>query len=257
MTAEPAIRVVVVDDEPLARGRVVAALARHPDLEVVGEAEDGDEAVELLRSLQPDVAFLDVRMPGRDGFEVLRALAPRERPFVVFVTAFGDRAVDAFRVHAVDYVVKPFDDDDFDDAVSRVRGRLAAAQPAAGENQLAALLAALPATAPQPATRVRVQDDGRTFFVPVASIRFLEADGNYVVLHTPDAQHRIRATLSGLLERLDASRFVRIHRSTVVNLDALREVQPWFSGDYLAILDDGHQLRVSRHFRDDLLRAFH
>lgn len=259
---ERPLRVLIVDDEPLARRRIRGALRRHPDVEVLGDAADGEEAIERIRALSPDLVFLDIRMPGPDGLEVLSRLDPAHRPHVVFVTAHDDRALDAFRVHALDYLVKPFEDDRFDDMLDHVRMRLDTGREET-ETRLRALLDdalrhrnASGNTTPSHASRLRVTRGERTRFIDVGSVRYLEADGNHVVLHA-DEEHRIRTTLTGLLERLDPRRFVRIHRSTVLNLDHLKEIQPWFSGDYIAILVDGRQLRVSRHYRDGLLRLTH
>ncbi|HSJ10081.1 MAG TPA: LytTR family DNA-binding domain-containing protein [Longimicrobiales bacterium] len=246
------IRAVAVDDEPLALRRIRKALERHPDVELVAEIGDGDSAAEELPALRPDLLFLDIRMPGRDGFEVLAALPPEDRPLVVFVTAYDDHALGAFRVHAADYLVKPFDDARFDEMMSHVRTRLQRDR-ASLRAELQGLLTGVGA-APAFARRIRVSTDQRTQFVPVTSIRYLQADGNYVVIHATDGEHRIRARVSELHERLDPGVFVRIHRGTVLNLEFLREIQPWFSGDYVAILDDGEQLRISRRYRDDIMR---
>ena len=250
------MRAVIVDDEPLGRRRIRAALRRHDDVEIVGVAEDGEEAIDLIRAVKPDLLFLDIRMPGRDGFEVIAAVADDLPPFVVFVTAHDDHAIEAFRVHAADYLVKPFDDARFDDAVQHVRRRFREGRTEASAElqQLVASLGTNVARVPH-LRRVAVTRDGRTSFVSTSDIRYLEAHGNYVLLHVEEETHAIRSTLTDLLEQLDPSSFVRIHRSTVLNLDHLRDIQPWFTGDYVATLRSGEQLRVSRRFRDALLRA--
>lgn len=244
-------RVLIVDDEPIARERIERALERHPEFEVVGQAEDAPAAARMIGQVDPDVVFMDLRMPGGDGLSVIADLAPDERPLVVFVTAYDDRALEAFRVHAVDYLVKPFDAERFDEAVDEVRKRF---EDGGAAGRLESLIREL-RPASRHASRLRIKEDDRVFFVPVTDVHYLESDGNHVILHMQKGtEHRIRTTLSGLLEELDPARFVRVHRSTVINIDHLREVQPWFSGDYLALLNDGREVRVSRRYREELMR---
>lgn len=244
-------RVVIVDDEPLARERIERALERHARYEVVGQAEDAAAAARLIEREDPDIVFMDLRMPGGDGLSVIADMAPDQRPLVVFVTAYDDRAVDAFRVHAVDYLVKPFDTERFDEAMDEVDRRF---DDGDATGRLEALIRDL-RPASRHAGRLRIKEDERVFFVPVEEVHYLESDGNHVVLHMQKGtEHRIRTTLTGLLDELDPARFVRVHRSTVLNIDHLKEVQPWFSGDYLALLKDGRELRVSRRYRDELMR---
>jgi two-component system LytT family response regulator len=249
------MRAIVADDEPLGRQRIRNALRRHPDIELVGVAADGEEAVDVIRAVKPDLVFLDIRMPGCDGFEVLAAVAEDMPPFVIFVTAHDDRTLEAFRVHAADYLVKPFDDARFDEALRHVRKRFTAGGAAPPE--LRELLATLGAqvTPARYLHRIGVTKDSRTSFVSTAEIRYIEAHGNYVLLHVEGQTHTVRTTLTDLLAQLDPASFVRIHRSTVLNLDYLRDIQPWFTGDYVATLRTGEQLRISRRYRDDLLRA--
>lgn len=255
MTPEP-IRVALVDDEPLARSALRSALADVPDAVVVVEAEDGPDAVDRLRSTEVDVVFLDVRMPGLDGFEVLEALEPGERPAVVFVTAFDDHALRAFDVHAVDYLVKPFDDARFTHMMAQLRDRVAQRRRGRLGDRIEALLRDRDEPRVQPHTRIQVRDGPHIRFVDVADVRYVESDGNHLVLHLASGDSaRIRHTLKDLMAVLDPRRFVRIHRSMAVNLDYVKEVQPWFSGDYVALMKAGEELRVSRHYRDGLLRT--
>ena len=251
------LRIVIADDEPLARAAIRAALAAHDSIEIVGEASDGDEALALLRRESVDVVFLDIRMPGLDGFGVLDALDPGSRPAVVFVTAFDDHAVRAFDVHAVDYLVKPFDDKRFADALVHARQRVDAGRRGAFDDRLDALLAAGSEGRPEPYhSRIQVREGPHIRFVLVRDVRYVESDGNHLQLHLADGSTaRIRRSLKDLMAVLDPRRFVRIHRSTAVNLDFVREIQPWFSGDYVALMRAGEELRVSRHYRDSLLRA--
>ncbi|HEX8696938.1 MAG TPA: LytTR family DNA-binding domain-containing protein [Longimicrobium sp.] len=251
---EPVVRALIVDDEPLARDCVRLALERQPGIEVAGECADGEQAVEAILAERPDLVFLDVQMPGLDGFGVVERVGVERMPAVVFVTAFDEHALRAFEVHAADYVLKPFDDARFADAVRHARRQLRPGGEDELRRRLDALLGEVRGGAARPVTRLMVQVKDRIRFVRADEVDWFEAAGNYVRIHTGGQAHLIRATLAGLAGQLDPARFVRIHRSTVVNVDRIREVQPWFGGDYIAILEDGRQLRVSRSFRDSLLR---
>jgi two-component system LytT family response regulator len=245
-------RVLIADDEPLARERVrdrVHAIAPAAD---VREAGDGDAALETIRSWSPDAVFLDIQMPGRDGFGVLGAIGTDQMPPTVFVTAYDAFALRAFDVAAVDYLLKPFDDERFAEAWKRLerahqRGALA------GEAQrLAALLAAVAAPAPGAAhvERFLVRIGERTVLVPVQEVRWLQSDGNYVDLHTPNGTHTIRETLTSVESRLDPAKFIRIHRRVIVAIDFIKEMRPWFAGDQILVLRDGTKLRVTRTRRE-------
>ena len=265
------LRVLVVDDEPLARDCVRLALLDVPGAEVVGECEDGDRAVEAIGSLHPDVVFLDIQMPGSDGLEVVRRVGAEFMPPVVFVTAFDRYAVQAFDVHALDYVLKPFENRRLVAAVERVRERQREQREGELGRRLAGLLQEWSGRAPSPAPphessapsgggshdwvrRFVVRDGHRHHVVPAAEVDWIGAAGNYAVLHVGKKQYRVRLSLAVLAKELDPRRFRQIHRSTIVNLDRVREIQAWFGGDYLVILHDGQQLRVSRTRAQDLLR---
>lgn len=256
--------VVIVDDEPLARRTVKHALAGEGDVRVVAECGTGDEALEAIRAHGPDLVFLDIRMPGTGVFEVLERLG-EEAPEIVFVTAHDQHALRAFDVHAIDYLLKPFDDARFREALRRVRERITSPSPerAGRLRRLLRRMALVEPSAggqganegPWPyATRFTVRSNDRIRFVRVSHVDWFEADGNYVVLHVGQDVHRVRSTLSGMEAQLDPSAFVRVHRSAIVNLDAVAEVQPWFGGDYIAILRTGDNVKVSRTYRDSLLR---
>ena len=254
------LRTLVVDDEPLARERMRTGLARIADVEVVGECADGIEATAAIRELDPELVLLDIQMPGLDGFGVVEAVGVERMPAVVFVTAYDRYALQAFEVHALDYVLKPFDPARFEAAVRHAveQARLRRADLAG--QRLAALLRDLPpaleSVAGAYATRILVRQGEGFGFVETARVDWLEAAGNYVRVHADGRSWLIRATLGSVMTSLDPGRFVRIHRSTIVNVDRVREVQPWVGGDYIAILTDGRQLRVSRTHRDELLRPF-
>jgi two-component system LytT family response regulator len=260
----PPVRTLLVDDEPLALDNLRVGLEGHEDIEIIGEAGDGRLAVQLIRSLEPDLVFLDVQMPDMDGFAVLRELADVELPEIVFVTAFDQHALRAFDVHALDYLLKPFDDERFDECVRRAISHVRVHRQGELRRALQALLRQVAPEATGEADysrseyieRITVRGQAGIHFVATTDVDWLETTGNYVRIHAGGRQHLIRSTLNDLLERLDPRRFVRIHRSTAVNMSRIREVQPWSSGDYIAILHDGHKLKVSRTYKDDLLRPF-
>lgn len=249
------IRAVIADDEPLARDCVRVALEKETDVIVVAECADGAATIDAIRTLDPDLVFLDVQMPELDGFDVVEQIGPEAMPDVIFVTAYDEHALRAFEVHALDYVLKPFDDARFHDAVDHARRRLRGARDLEWSRRLAALLvdqAGGPGRRGFP-SRLMVRERERIRFVRVDDIDWLEAYGNYVRIHAGSRTHLLRATLTGLLERLDPAVFARIHRSIVVNLDRVAEVQPWTGGDFNAILRDGTRLRVSRNYKDALI----
>jgi two-component system LytT family response regulator len=254
------LRALIVDDEPLARASLRSVLEALDRVEIVGEACDGESALEAVVE-GVDVIFLDIRMPGLNGLAFGRAMntMPRvERPHVVFVTAYEEHAVRAFELEATDYVTKPVDPERLRAAVERVlrHQRLRAAlrvdeedEPVEGDGG--------PEDDPSGhAERIMVRDGDRIHFVPVGEISLFEADGNYVRVHTDDREHLVRLTLKSVAARLDPRRFVRVHRSYVVNVDRIQEVQPWFGGDYVALMGDGREIRISRTYKDNLLRAF-
>jgi two-component system LytT family response regulator len=260
------LRLLIADDEPLARDCLRLALRAHDDVEIVAECADGADAVRAIESLRPDVVFLDVQMPGLDGFGVIERVGVARMPTIVFVTAFDAHALRAFQVHALDYVLKPFDDARLEDALDRAREQVRTRRDGVRARRLAAFLAEWerrddePPRAPAPAagksyiSRLTVREDDRIRFVACADIDWFEADGNYVKLYVGAKTYRLRLAIRTLIDGLDPTRFVRIHRSTVVNVDRIREVQPWYGGDYVAILHGGAKLRVSRTRAGELLR---
>jgi two-component system LytT family response regulator len=245
------IRTLIVDDEPLARQRLRKLLDADPDIAVLGECGDGAEAVAALQQLRPDLVFLDVQMPGLDGFAVLKALAGTALPAVIFVTAHDRYALKAFEVHALDYLLKPFDKTRFAAALERAKAQLRQDSTAALSDRLRAMLDAVESRRPAP-ERLVVKSAGRIYFVRIADIDWIEAAGNYIRLHVGKDAHLLREPLTALERRLDPARFVRIHRSTIVNLERIRELQPAFHGEYVVILCDGTELALSRSCRDQL-----
>lgn len=254
-----AVRTLVVDDEPLAREGIRLRLEREAGFEVVGECANGLEAVEAIHDLAPDLVFLDVQMPGLNGFEVLEEVDPRHAPVIVFVTAYDEFALRAFEVHALDYVLKPFDDDRFAATLRRVRERVAERHAGRVGERLSGVLAELGLGSGAPvageedarcfAERLVVRDGARIAFVPVAELDRVEADGDYVRLFCGERQHLIRRTMAQMEARLDPARFVRIHRSAIVAVDRIRELQPSFRGEYVVLLHDGTRLNLSRGYR--------
>ncbi len=244
------LRVLVVDDERLAREKVRRLLELEPDVTIVGECGSGAEAVSVLRSEKVDLVFLDIQMPGLSGFDVLREVGAEALPHVIFVTAHDEFAVQAFEVQALDYLLKPFDSARFREALSRVRKR------GAGElqQQVTALLAQIGAREAY-AERMLVKGAGRLSFVRVDEIDWIEAADNYVRLHSGREEHLLRETMNGVESRLDPQRFVRVHRSAIVNVDAVKEIQPMFHGDYEVLLRTGKLVPVGRNYREKLLRT--
>ena len=259
------LRVVIVDDEAFARQRLRRLLGEQPEIEIVGEASNGREAVTLITTHNPDVVLLDVQMPRVDGFGVLRAL-DGPAPLVIFVTAFDEHAVAAFNVHAFDYILKPVDPSRFAEAIERARAQIARTTAADRHAKLVAFLDASPGGASRetaeiaevpngargPIDRLLVKDEGRMYFVPVSEIDWIEAYGNYARVHTGPQTHLIRETMATLERVLDVRRFARIHRSRIVNLDRVKQMDLWGSGDYMVRLADGTQLKLSRWYRDRL-----
>jgi two-component system LytT family response regulator len=247
----PMIRTLIADDEPLARERLRTLLVRHTDIEIIGECANGADAIEAISELRPDLVLLDVEMPRMDGFAVLEALDPHKLPAVVFVSAHDQYAVKAFEAHALDYILKPFNEARVDRALHRVRSQLARAPGArAMDHRLVSLLEELRDR--RRSDRLVVKTGGRVVFLRTEDIDWVEASGNYVRLHVGNEAHLLRESMKNMERRLDPSTFVRIHRSAIVNVDRIRELEPWFHGEYIVILRDGTRLTSSRVFSDRL-----
>lgn len=245
------IRTVIVDDEELARDRIQTLLELQPDVEVVGVCTDGPSAVELIDRTQPDLVFLDVQMPGMDGFEVVENLERTKVPAIVFVTAHDAHALRAFEIHALDFLLKPFDQTRFEKALERARGRLTQPKETVLDSRLVTLLEELHEERKY-SERLIVKSSGRVFFVRTEEIDWVEASGNYVKIHTKSDAHLLRESMKNMEAKLDPKTFVRIHRSAIVNIDHIKELEPWFHGEYIVILHDGTRLTASRVFSDRL-----
>jgi two-component system LytT family response regulator len=255
------VKTLIVDDEPLARSRLRKLLSAEDGVEIVGECASAEEAIGIIESALPDLVFLDVQMPGMDGFQMLSKLETPALPAIIFVTAFDDYALRAFEVHALDYLLKPYSRARFIDAFRHARAQLERESAAAADRRLLGLLAELRAResggAAAPATaheheRLVVKADGRMFFVRPADIDWIEASANYVRLHARGESYQLRESMKNMEERLPRNSFVRIHRSAIVNLDRVRELQPWFHGEYVVILTDGTKLTASRVYASRL-----
>jgi two-component system, LytTR family, response regulator len=258
-TARTAIRALIVDDEPAARDAIRSLLAGDADIHVVGECADGRTALRAIASTAPELLFLDVQMPEMDGFTMLRQLDPARLPVVVFVTAFDQYALRAFDVHAADYLLKPFDDDRFRDAVSRAKQSVRAGQLGRLSEELRALLDGVAPSAPAARTaagpylkRLVIKSGGRVTLLNVRDIDWIEAEGDYVKIHVAKVWHLLRETMKRLEAQFDPARFVRIHRSTIVNVERIKELQPYFRGEYVVILQDGKSLKLSRGYKEHL-----
>lgn len=250
------IRVAIVDDEPLAREGVALALGEEPDVEIVADCGDGSAAIRAIREQQPDLVFLDVKMPGLSGFDVVEAVGIDRMPAVIFLTAYEEHAIRAFRVNAVDYLLKPLDRDDLAEGLARVRGRLAQQGIARQGHELRGLLEHIESGAPRSDSgRIVVRSSGRLYFLDPGEIVYVEAGGDYVTLHTAEHEHLVRDSMRNMAARLMPYGFQRIHRSTIVNLKFIRELTANDAGDYEVILSSGNSLKMSRSYRDALYAA--
>jgi two-component system LytT family response regulator len=236
------IRALIVDDEPLSRERIRMLLAGHPAVRIVGECADGGEAVTAIRAQAPDLVFLDIQMPELDGFDVLQQLEGARMPAVIFVTAYDAYAIRAFEVNAVDYLLKPVDPARFAAALERVTR----ARPDEVVERVLSVVESM--KRPRYRTRFVVRDSNGAFFLPADSITWLEAADNYVRLHTDGGSYLLRETLKGIEASLDPERFVRVHRSAMVNLEKIARVEPWSRGEYAIVLGNGTRLTSSRAY---------
>ena len=254
MTNARRIRALVVDDEPLAREMIREMLEGDSDVEVVAECANGREAVEAIKSNKPDVIFLDIQMPELGGFEVLESFERQETPYIIFVTAYDQYAVRAFEVHAFDYLLKPFDRERFDAAWQRVKKQINIDQTGERDRHILALLEELK-TGPRHLERLVIKNGGRVFFLNVQDIYCIESEGNYVRVYDNQKGYLLRETISSLEEQLDPKQFRRIHRSAIVKIDKIKEMQPWFHGEYRVIMENGKQLTLSRNYRSNFQGA--
>ena len=245
------MRVVIADDETSARRRLQQFLALEPDVDLVGQCSDGLQACQAILDLAPDLVFLDVEMPERNGLAVVAAIGVEAMPATIFATAFDHYALPAFDANAMDYLLKPFDQARFAKAMTKARAWVRAGQLSQCHAELAGLMAATQTPVPACA-RLLVRSGEIAHMVKTADIMYITAEGNYIRLHTPEATHQMRERMLGILEKLDPALFRRIHRSHIVNLDHVKKVLPWFGGDFLVMMADGCRLTLSRNFREGM-----
>ena len=248
------IRVLIVDDEPLARGVLREMLQCDPNVTIVGECANGKEAVRAIKESIPDLLFLDIQMPEMGGFEVLAALDKGQAPYLVFVTAYDQYAVRAFEVHALDYILKPFDRERFETSWQRAKAEVLRGRNGGVEQKILSLLEDLKA-GNKYLERLVIKSSGRIYFLETHEIDWIQAEGNYVSVHAGKKAHLLRETITGLESQLDPKKFLRIHRSAIVRIDRIKELQPWFHGEYHVVLHDGTELTLSRNYRERLQEA--
>lgn len=236
------LEALIVDDERLARQRLRRLLDTQPDVAVVGECSSGREALDFLKNQHADLLFLDIQMPEMDGFAVMEEIVRERRILVVFVTAHDAHAVRAFDVNASDYLLKPFDRERLERCLHRVRAQCDAMRQEVEPSR-------------QRPNRLAVRSSGKVFFVKMEDIDWVEAADNYIVLHLKNETHILRETMNSIQTRLDPQKFLRVHRSRIVNIERIKELQPWVHGEYLIVLQDGTQLTLSRSYREKLMGA--
>jgi len=251
MSGAACIRTLIADDESLARERVRDMLASDPQIEIIAECLNGQEAIEAIQQYSPDLVFLDVEMPGIDGFAVLEALPPNQIPTIIFVTAYDQYAVRAFEVYALDYLLKPFDQERFDKAMCRAKEHIAGRRSEVLGQRILNAIEEIK-TRPVHLERLVIKMNGHVFFIKAEEIDWLEAEGNYVRLHAGKESYLLRDTITALESQLDPRKFIRVHRSAIVNVDRITELQPWFHGEYRIILREGVELTLSRTYREKL-----
>jgi len=242
---------LIVDDEPLARRSIRKHLKAFPEFETCGECGDGESAVAAIRDNKPDLVFLDIQLPEFDGFDVIRAVGKHAMPVTIFVTAYDRYALQAFEAHALDYLLKPFSEDRFRDSMLRARRTLEMGKQQAPNHQLSRLLDEI-SKKKDYLERIPVPSKGRFLFFNVRDLDWIEAEGNYLRLHGSATSHLIRGNMNEMEAKLDPERFMRIHRSTIVNLQRIREVQPWFHGHHRVVMTSGQELKLSRYQKDKL-----
>jgi len=262
------IRTILVDDEKLATQGLMLRLQKYPDVEIIDTCANGREAIRKIKTEKPDLVFLDIQMPGFDGFSVVKGIMEIEPPLIVFVTAYQEHAVRAFEANAVNYLMKPVDEDKLADTMERVRARIAAKNATEEAEKLKSVLAEVAPNAMEAmpddvehASRyerlLNIKDKGQIFRVDVDSIERIEAAGDYMVIYTADNSLILRETMKDLERRLDPRVFQRVHRSWIVNLDQVRQVKPHTNGECFLVLDSGADVKVSRSYRDVVARFVH
>ena len=249
------IKTLIVDDEPLARERVRRFLRDETEIEIVGEAANGAEAIDFIEKEKPELVFLDIQMPEKNGFDVIKSLDAKTIPTIIFVTAYDQYALQAFDASALDYLLKPFNRERFHRAVVRAREHIENKKRGNLDERIASLIADLK-TEKKYLERLVVKSVGRVFFLKIDEIDWIEAAGNYLKLHVGRDSHLIRETMNSIEAKLNPDKFLRIHRSTIVNIDRIKELHPMFSGDYDVVLQTGAKITLSRNYRERFLELF-
>jgi two-component system LytT family response regulator len=252
MTDATRIRALVIDDERLARNFLLEMLREDEEVEVIGECLNGLEAIEAIQTHAPDLIFLDVQMPELGGFDVLEAIAAEKMPFIIFVTAYDQHAVRAFEVNALDFLLKPFDRKRFRVAWQKAKARIQRERNELLDQRILSLLQDLK---PNYLERLVLKTNGRIFFLETEEVDWIGADGNYVSIHSGEKSYLLRDSISSLDAQLDPKKFLRIHRSAIVKIDRIQELQPLFHGDYRVIMRNGTELTLSRNYREKLQDA--
>ncbi len=249
------IRTLIVDDEKLARDKLHRLLGKEKDINIIGECNCGTDTVEFINKKNPDLVFLDIQMPEFNGFEVIRKIKPENMPTIIFVTAYDQYALDAFNVHALDYLTKPFDRERLQIALQKARNQIENSRQGDIDERLISLLNNLKEEKEYP-DRLVLKSSGKIYFVKTEDIDWIEAAGNYVKIHAEGKSHMLRETMTGIEKKLPPDKFLRIHRSSLVNIDRIKELNPLFSGDYLVTLQDDTELTLSRNYHDRLKELF-
>lgn len=249
------LRIIIIDDEPIARERIKNFLQQETDIEIIGEGENGLEAVQLIEEKKPDLVLLDIQMPEMDGFGVIQSIGADLMPAVIFITAYDNFALKAFEVHALDYILKPFNNERFLEALNRARNKINNSQLNQLSTQFNSVLKTLQ-DGKKFLSRLAIKTGGRIYFIKTENVDWIESAGNYVLLYTKNEKHIYRETMKCLEMKLDPEKFVRIHRTQIVNIDNIKELQPQSHGEYTIILQSGKRLTLSRNYRDRLLDFF-
>ena len=247
------VKSIIVDDEPIARSIIKKFLSEEEEIEIIGECGNGIDAVKMILEEKPDIVFLDIQMPEMTGFEVIEEIGYANLPHIIFVTAYDQYAIKAFEINALDYLLKPFDKDRFHNSIVRAKELIGS------KNELKEHIKDLIGSINQEAkylNRILIKSSGRVYFLKTSEISYIEAAAYYVKLHSGKKEHVIRETLNNLESKLDPEVFVRIHRSHIVNIDYIKELEPWFNNKYLVIMKDGAKLNLSRNFRERLFGLF-
>lgn len=249
--------VLVVDDEKHARTRILKYLNKDPEISVIGECANGKEAINFIQNRNPDIIFLDIQMPEIDGLGVVEAIGIDKMPAVIFVTAYDQYAVNAFKVNALDYVLKPISAERLNEALDKAKANLAKDDLGDLNSRLMGLLKQMHPDQSEYLDRITIKSSDHIYFIKVEDIDWIEADDNYVRIHSNDKTHLLRETMKNLETTLNPSAFLRIHRSAIVNMDRIKEIQQWFNNEYVVILKNGKELTMSRGYRDKAKKIFH